>query len=125
MRRGCHSSTVARRATSRERELTEDEIRTFWAATETMAPAMQAYFRLRLITAQRGCEVAAMKWSNVDLAKKWWTIPSEIAKNGKTHRVPLSTLAVEIILTPRAHPSSLSLKADKTTKTDQHSEPVH
>ena len=54
---------------------------------------MQAYFRLRLITAQRGCEVAAMKWSHVDLAKKWWTIPSEIAKNGKTHRVPLSTLA--------------------------------
>ena len=35
---------------------------------------MAAAFKLRLVTAQRGGEVADMRWSNVDLDGKVWTI---------------------------------------------------
>ena len=51
--------------------------------------------KLILVTAQRPGEVAGMHTSEIDGI--WWTIPSERAKNGKAHRVPLSPLAREII----------------------------
>jgi hypothetical protein len=41
-------------------------IRTCWQEFSAQAPAMAAYYKLRLITAQRGIEVASMKWSDLD-----------------------------------------------------------
>ena len=87
----------------RDRVLTEDEIRVFWKATnpgeldDTMAPAMSAFWRLRLVTAQRAVEVNTMRWSDIDLDNAVWTIPSERSKNALAHRVPLSELALGII----------------------------
>jgi integrase len=52
---------------------------------------------MRLLTAQRGGEVIHMSWADLDLKAGWWTIPAEYSKNGKPHRVPLSTDAVAII----------------------------
>jgi len=51
------------------------------------APTTAATFKLRLLTAQRGAEVLAMRWNQI--SSGWWTIPAEIAKNGLAHRVPL------------------------------------
>ena len=34
-------------------------------------------------------------WRDVDRA--WWTIPTEVAKNGRSHRVPLSPQALAIL----------------------------
>ena len=36
-----------------------------------------------------------MRWQDVDGA--WWTIPAELAKNGLSHRVPLSPQALTIL----------------------------
>lgn len=82
---------------ARDRVLTEDEIRTFWTMTEQLALPMRAFWRLRLVTAQRQTEIADMKWTEIDFADKTWTIPAERAKNGLSHRVPLSDLALEIL----------------------------
>ena len=38
-----------------------------------------------------------MCWRNVDLDKRWWTVPASDAKNGLPHRVPLSDLAIDIL----------------------------
>jgi integrase len=81
----------------RDRVLTEAEIRTLWKALDKQEPQMAAAFKLRLITAQRGGEVADMRWQDVDLGARWWTIPGERAKNGLPHRVPLTSMAIEII----------------------------
>jgi integrase len=51
----------------------------------------------RLLTAQRGGEVARMRWVDVDLDSGWWTIPAEHTKNGQPHRVPLTDDVVELI----------------------------
>lgn len=83
--------------TTRDRVLSEDELRTFWAACDGFEPAMAALYQLRLLTAQRGGEVAGMRWQDVDLESGWWTIPSAIAKNKLAHRVPLSNAVVDII----------------------------
>src|SRR5438094_720519 len=53
-----------------------------------------ALFKLYLLTAQRGGELRTMRWEEVDLDGGWWTIPAERAKNGRTHRVPLSPPAL-------------------------------
>jgi len=82
---------------ARDRVLTEDEIRTFWTATETLDAPMRAFWRLRLLTAQRSVEVNTMKWADVDLDGGWWTIPATVAKNGLSHRVPLSGSALTIL----------------------------
>ena len=36
-----------------------------------------------------------MKWA--DIADGWWTIPAEVAKNGLTHRVPLSAQSTALL----------------------------
>ena len=36
-----------------------------------------------------------MRWDQID--GEWWTIPSEVAKNGLTHRVPLSPQSLRVL----------------------------
>jgi len=50
---------------------------------------LAALLKVRLLTAQRGGEVAHMRWADVDLQSGWWTIPGSDTKNGEPHRVPL------------------------------------
>ena len=77
----------------RDRVLTDAEVRAFWTALDHEPPEMAAAFRLRLVTAQRGVEVHNMRWTDVDLDSRWWTVPASDAKNGLPHRVPLNALA--------------------------------
>jgi integrase len=82
----------------KERALNAVEIKTIWGALETgktMSGDVMRAIKLILVTAQRPGEVSGMHTREID--DGWWTIPSERAKNAKAHRVPLSSLAVEII----------------------------
>lgn len=81
----------------RDRVLSEDEIRSVWAALKQESDPIQAIFQLRLLTAQRGGEVLSMEWDDVELTTGWWTIPGEKAKNGLAHRVPLNSQAITIL----------------------------
>lgn len=82
---------------ARDRVLTEDELQALWNAFNALEPSMAAFYKLRLVTAQRGGEVASMRWQDVDLGSAWWTIPSASSKNKLAHRVPLSETAVDLI----------------------------
>jgi integrase len=73
------------------------EIRAVRQALEKETPEAADALRLMLLTPQRGGEVVAMRWSDVDLDEGWWTIPAESAKNGLAHRVPLSQPALAIL----------------------------
>jgi integrase len=81
----------------RDRVFTENEIRALWGAFKQVGPIMEPFFKLRLVTAQRGGEVMSMRWQDVDLESGWWTIPAEYSKNNLAHRVPLSGLALNIL----------------------------
>ena len=74
----------------RERVLSTSEIRSLWHAFD---PAWGTLFRLCLLTAQRVGEVLSIRWSDID--GDWWTVP--YAKNGLSHRVPLSRTALQIV----------------------------
>jgi integrase len=53
--------------TARDRVLSEDELRVLWAQFDALDPTMGAFYKLRLLTAQRGGEVASMRWQDVDV----------------------------------------------------------
>jgi integrase len=82
---------------SRERVLDDDEIRQVWRACAGERPAMCGLMRLRLVTAQRGGELAHLVWKDVDLEAGWLTLSGSVTKNKLPHRVPLSTLAIEVL----------------------------
>jgi integrase len=50
-----------------------------------------------ILTATRSGEVLHAKWDEIDLVTKTWTIPASRMKANKTHRVPLSARALEIL----------------------------
>ena len=80
----------------RERVLSEDEISRLWAETNRLGD-FAMIVRLLLLTAQRREEVAAMRWSELDLDRGLWEIPSARTKNGRPHQVPLSNQAVAML----------------------------
>ena len=82
-------------AVSRDRVLTDDEIRLVWGMCATQQPAMCGLTRLRLVTAQRGGELAKLKWS--DIEGDWMILPGAITKNKRAHRVPVTKMARMII----------------------------
>jgi integrase len=94
--------------TARERTLRENEMREVWRAADATAYPFGPFFRMLILTAQRRDEVAGMRWSEIDDPRALWTIPSERAKNGRAHEVPLSAAALEILRSlPRLDGSDL------------------
>ena len=83
----------------RDRVLSADEIRTLWhgLGSAAMSPAIKIVLKLQLVTAQRKGEIIGAAFSELDLEEKAWTIPAARAKNGVTHKVPLSPLALGLI----------------------------
>jgi integrase len=52
-----------------------------------------------ILTAARTSEVIGAQWSEIDMQAKLWTIPAARMKAKKSHRVPLSTRALQILKT--------------------------
>jgi integrase len=82
---------------TRDRVLSDEEIRTFWQATGELGWPFGHLFRLLLVAAQRRDEVAGMTWGELDFGRRAWTISKGRAKNGLAHDVALSELALELI----------------------------
>ena len=95
---------------SRDRILSDDELRSVWTACSRVDWPFGPLIKLLILTGQRREEVGAMRWSEIDLKTKAWVIPKERVKNGKEHVVPLSPQAIAIleaiprIVAPAGHP---------------------
>lgn len=80
---------------SRRRVLGQEELVCLWKACDQVGWPWGPYVRLLILTMQRRQEVAEMDWSEIDLVAKTWTLPTERAKNGEAHIVPLANLAID------------------------------
>lgn len=93
------------RSQSRERVLTDDELRAIWkGATQPktigglqMSELMGLAMCLALITLQRGSEVCEVHARELDRDARLWTIPGTRTKNHHTHAVPLSEFAIKFL----------------------------
>jgi integrase len=82
---------------SRDRILTDDELRRVWKAADKLCAPYGAMVQLLILTGQRRGEVAGMQWAELDLKNRLWTLPRERVKNDRRHEVPLSPQAAAII----------------------------
>ena len=63
---------------------------------ERDALAAQA-LELCILTAARSGEILGLRWEEIDLEKRVWTVPARRMKAGREHRVPLSSRATAIL----------------------------
>jgi len=90
--------------TKRDRVLSDDEIRLAWRAFDAIGWPFGAIGKLLLLTGARRDEAASMRWGEIDLAARTWTLPASRTKNKRPHEIPLTDAAVEIIEgLPRIH----------------------
>jgi integrase len=80
---------------SRDRVLSDDEIRWLWKASERVGYPFGPFVRLLLLTGQRRDEVA--KLTDGEIKGDLWKLPKERTKNGVATDVPLSKAALAVI----------------------------
>ena len=97
----------------RNRVLDDLEIHAWWRALEAsvMRADVKRMLLLVLVTAQRPGEVRQLARGQLALdgVEPTWAIPESIAKNGRRHAVPLSTLAVRLLRSALATPTPSDL----------------
>jgi len=82
----------------RERFLSPDEMPRFLAAVNALPrETTRDFILLCLFTGARRGNVCAMRWDQLDLSSKIWTIPSEESKSGKPMSIVLPEAAMEIL----------------------------
>ena len=84
---------------SRSRVLTDPELKKVWRSFDAEGYPFGYVGKLLVLTAQRRGEVTEMRWNQIDLERKTWTIPAELTKNGRIHVLPLSDAALAILKT--------------------------
>lgn len=84
--------------TGKDRALTVDEIKTFWAGLDSAAMGERSRLALKIVlaTGQRPGEVCGASKSEMDIAGGVWLIPSKRTKNKEAHSIPLSKLAIQL-----------------------------
>ena len=82
---------------SRDRILTDDEVRWFWKACASIGYPFGRLAQVLLLTGQRRREVSGLSFGEIDLPNRLWVIPGERTKNGDPHEVPLSEPTLQII----------------------------
>ena len=82
---------------SRDRVLSDDELRLVWQAADQIGSPFGPLVKLLALTGQRRDEVGRMQWSELDLDKQLWTLPAERVKNNQPHHVPLSDAALAVL----------------------------
>ncbi len=82
---------------SRERVLTDDELGALWATCDAEGYPFGDCMKLLILSGQRRAEVAEMRWSEIDLERRLWILPSTRAKNGRQHTVPITDAMLDVL----------------------------
>jgi integrase len=97
----------------RESILADEEIKTLWLTLDSIVagesdPVLEdgkkvprlvvaSAVKLLLLLGTRRSETLNMRWSDVDERAQTWTVPGMFRKGGRTHVVPLPSLALQIL----------------------------
>jgi integrase len=80
---------------SRDRVLTQDELRKFWHALGD--DHFSDIVRLLLLTGQRRNEIGALEWGEVDFKRGMIVLSPDRTKNSRQHELPMSRQALAIL----------------------------
>jgi integrase len=89
------TNKAAGESKARDRVLTDQELATVWIG----APENDygRIIRLLILTGCRRDEIGSLRWSEIDKEARMVVLPGERTKNSRTHHVPLSKIALDII----------------------------
>jgi integrase len=82
---------------SRDRVLSDNEVRLAWSAFERVGWPFGQIAQLLLLTGARRDEIGSGRWSEIDLETRTWTIAKERSKDGVAHEIPLSDASLCIL----------------------------
>lgn len=91
---------IRKRGEERVRELvmSQEQLQKFWVSIGDLGGTASAVLKLLLLLGQRLGEVVGMERPELHLkGSAYWQIPPARTKNGRTHVIPLSALAVDLI----------------------------
>jgi integrase len=74
-----------------------DEIPALMQRLQAMDSLGARALAFTVLTACRTKEVLGARWSEIDLAAKFWTVPASRMKSRREHRVPLSDAAIALL----------------------------
>ena len=80
---------------SRDRILTDAELRLVWLASQKLDWPFGPQVRMLILTLQRRDEVTGMRRSEIN--GRVWTLPKERVKNSREHQVPLAPAATTLL----------------------------
>lgn len=83
--------------TSRERVLSDVELRAFWIGCGRLGWPFGPVFKLLALTAARKSEIGEMTGPEIDKVKRLIEVPGARYKTGKAHVIPLAGMALAII----------------------------
>lgn len=81
---------------TRDRVLSDDEIRSVWEACDKVNASFGAIIKLCLLTGQRREKIATMKWADID-DDGVWTISSAAREKGNAVKIKLPHIAIDIL----------------------------
>ena len=93
----CANIQPPTRENSRDRVLSDDELRLVWRGAEAIGWPFGPMVQLLALSLQRRNEVAEIDCKEIDRRQQLWVIPQERVKNGQEHEVALSPAALEIL----------------------------
>ena len=64
------------RENARDRVLEPEELVAVWQASEALQPPFRQVVQLLAVTAARKGEVVTMRWQDLDLERRLWTVPA-------------------------------------------------
>jgi len=101
---------------SRDRVLSEKELRKIWQAAGKMGYPFGPVFQLLVLTGQRRDEVAKLRRSELDEANRVWSFQGARAKNHKAHVVHLSAQSLAVLAgVPRSSDQDLLFSTNGRT----------
>jgi integrase len=87
---------------TRDRVLTDQELARVLLAARKIGGPYGGIVELLALAGQRREEVAGMKWEELDLARRVWTIPKSRTKNAREHVVHLSQQSLVVLKSTEA-----------------------
>jgi integrase len=98
---------------SRERVLTQEELRQLWRTLPQINAGFADIIRLLLLTAARRNEIGLLTWNEIDFKRGMIVLGPERTKNRKTFELPLSTQALAILARQHRRNSTDFVFSDK------------
>jgi integrase len=102
----CRGIQKPAKTLTRDRVLTDAEVGSIWRALNAIGYPYGPFAQMLLLSAQRKGEVAGMRWSELDLPQRLWSIPAERNKSDRAHVIPLTAHVVALLeKLPRTDPA--------------------